>query len=162
MYKRKIENGKVDPRSIWKLFREVGAGSKAGPQETVPGIYVKDHFVSSEFDIANVFNNYFAKVASHLKEPVQSCDFNLLKEYVDSKVPVNDLFSIPMLNITFVKKFLTNLDVTKATVLDCIGPRLLKIGTDALCSSITNIINKSLSQGVCPALWKTAKVNPFF
>lgn len=162
MYKRKLVNGKDDPRSIWKLFREVGAGSKASPQESVPDIYVNDHFVSNDFDIANVFNSYFANVATHLKEPVQSSDFNLLKEYVDSKVPVNNLFSIPMINISFVKKFLTSLDATKATGLDCIGPRLLKIAPDALCSSITNIINKSLSQGVCPTVWKTAKVNPIF
>ena len=67
-----------------------------------------------------------------------------------------------MINISFVKKFLTSLDVTKATGLDCIGPRLLKIAPDAICSSITNIINKSLSQGVCPTIWKTAKVNPVF
>ena len=56
-----------------------------------------------------------------------------------------------------MKKFLPSLDSLKATCLDC-----FKIAPEALCSSITKIINKSFSQSVCPTIWKTAKVNPVF
>ena len=54
------------------------------------------------------------------------------------------------------------MDVTKATGLDCIGPRLLKIAPNVLTPSITYIINKSIESGVFPCTWKNAKVNPIF
>ena len=54
------------------------------------------------------------------------------------------------------------MDVTKATGLDGIGPRLLKIAPNALTPSITYMINKSIESGVFPGTWKNAKVNPIF
>ena len=39
------------------------------------------------------------------------------------------------------------MDATKATGLDCIGPRLLKIALAVLTPSITYIINKSIEFG---------------
>ena len=40
MYKTKLEEGKDNPSSIWKLFRELGAGKKSKSQENILGIYV--------------------------------------------------------------------------------------------------------------------------
>ena len=54
------------------------------------------------------------------------------------------------------------MDATKATGLDCIGPRLLKIVSNVLTPSITCIINKSIESGGFPCTWKNAKVNPIF
>ena len=52
------------------------------------------------------------------------------------------------------------MDATKATGLDSIGPRLLKIASNVLTPSITYIINKSIESGGFPCTWKNAKVNP--
>ena len=54
------------------------------------------------------------------------------------------------------------MDVKKATGLDGIGPRLLKIALNVLTPSITYMINKSLESGGFPGTWKNAKVNPIF
>ena len=54
------------------------------------------------------------------------------------------------------------MDATKATGLDCIGPRLLKIASSVITPSITYIINKSIESGVSPCTWKYAKVKPLF
>ena len=54
------------------------------------------------------------------------------------------------------------MDGTKSTGLDCIGPRLLKIGSTVLSPSITFIINKSITSGVFPSIWKHAKVKPLY
>ena len=37
MYKTKLEKGKVNPSSIWKLFIELGAGKKSKSQENIQG-----------------------------------------------------------------------------------------------------------------------------
>ncbi|MCU7800226.1 MAG: hypothetical protein KZQ70_08805 [gamma proteobacterium symbiont of Lucinoma myriamae] len=162
MYKVKIEEGQNDPRSIWKLFRDFGASKKGGSHENILGIKVNDQVIANDSDIADIFNNYFVNVASQLKEPAQFSEFQMVKDYVDSKVQTDTYFTIPEINSVFVRKFLTNLDVTKATGLDCIGPRLLKIAPNSLCTSLTFIVNKSLSAGIFPNAWKQAKVNPIF
>ena len=98
--------------------------------------------------MANVFNKYFANVASQLKGPAEKSDFKHITEYVNSKVPRNTSFSIPEINSAFVQNFLNSLDVSKATGLDCIGPKILKIAPDILCPSISYLVNKSLASGI--------------
>ena len=93
---------------------------------------------------------------------LQINDYHHLKEFVDSKVPRDIKFSIPKISHSFVRKYLSNLDVSKATGLDCIGPRLLKMSHNILYASITFIMNKSIEQCIFPTGWKTAKVNPIY
>ena len=71
-------------------------------------------------------------------------------------------FSIPFVNCSFVSNYLSNMDIKKATGLDSIGPRLLKIAPNVLAPSITYIINRSIESGIFPCIWKNAKVNPIF
>ena len=52
--------------------------------------------------------------------------------------------------------------MTKATGLDCIGPKLLKIAPNVLSSNVTIIINKSVGSDIFPSLWKHARANPIF
>ena len=55
-------------------------------------------------------------------------------------------------------KFLINIDVTKSTGLDNIGPRLLKLSAYYIADSITFICNKSLKESIFPDKWKEGKV----
>ena len=71
-------------------------------------------------------------------------------------------FSIPFIKCSFVSNNLSNMDIKKATGLDSIGPRLLKIAPNVLAPSITYIINRSIESGIFPCIWKNAKVNPIF
>ena len=99
---------------------------------------------------------------SQLKEPIEHSDFKHITEYVDSKITSNTFFSIPEITSSFVRNFLVNLDVTKATGLDCIGPKLLKIAPDVLSPSITYLVNKSLLSDIFPQPWKESKISPIF
>ena len=47
--------------------------------------------------------------------------------YSSSKFNDNTNFTIPFVNRSFVSNYLSSVDATKATGLDCIGSRLLKI-----------------------------------
>ena len=53
VYKTKIEEGKDDPRTMWKIFREFGVSSKAGVKENILGLKDNDRFSSDDGDIAN-------------------------------------------------------------------------------------------------------------
>ena len=162
MYKNKIEKGKDDPRTIWKIFKEHGASSKKATNEMINGLRENDRQISDDKEMADVFNNYFVNIAAQLKEPAEKSDFKHISEFVNSKVPINTSFSIPSISNSFVNNFLKSLDSTKATGLDCIGPQFLKIAPEILCPSISHLINKSLVDGVFPQPWKEAKVSPIF
>ncbi len=162
-YKSKIEEGKDDPRSIWKIFKEFGASKTNDNPASILGIKDENNIICTDkIDVATIFNEYFINVASKLKEPVDYYDSENLQEFVNSNVPSNVNFSIPEVNVSFVYSFLSQLDTSKATGLDFIGPRLLKVASHSITPSITYVVNRSLTSGVFPKTWKQAKVHPIF
>ena len=161
-YQMKIEEGKNDPRSVWKLFQQFGTNKKGSSNDSSFEIKVNDNIISNDQNIANAFNDFFVNIPSKLKEPIKPSEFELFQNYVKSKVNDNTNFSIPLVKCSFVSNYLSSRDVAKSTGLDSIGPRLLKIAPNALTPGITYMINKSLASDVFPGIWKHAKVNPIF
>ena len=108
--------------------------------------------------IADHFNDFYLNIASNLKQPLKPSHLKKkLNNFINSKVTDDVSFVIPLINCTFLTYFLSSMDGTKSTRLDCIGPRLLKIGSTVLSPSITFIINKSITSGVFPSIWKMLK-----
>ena len=101
-------------------------------------------------------------IAENLKEPIPKSDFNKIEHFVNSNVPEHMFFHIPLITESETHKMLSQLDVSKATGLDQLGPRLLKLSADTISNSLTYIINCSIKQGIFPEQWKCAKVNPLF
>ena len=89
-------------------------------------------------------------------------NFEKLNSYINSKISNDVYFEIPKINCSFVSSFLLSLDGTKSTGLGGIGPRLLKLAPNILSPSITFIINKSITSGIFPSVWKNAKVKPLY
>ena len=121
-YQTKVEEGKDDPRSIWKLFKQFGTTKKGTSKVNNFEIKINNNIISNDLDIANVFNDYFVNIPSKLKEPIQPSEFKLLQNFVDSKFNDDTNFTIPFINYSFVSNYLANMDVTKATGLESIGP----------------------------------------
>ena len=89
-------------------------------------------------------------------------NFEKLNSYINSKISNDVSFEIPKINSSFVSSFLVSLDGTKSTGLDGIGPKLLKLAPNILSPSITFIINKRITSGIFPSVWKNAKVKPLY
>ena len=87
-------------------------------------------------------------------------DFTKLKHFVDSKVPNNTYFKIPVITIEQVCRIISTLGSSKAIGLDGIGPRLIKPIYHILSPSIAALINKSILTGRSPDQLKLAKVFP--
>ena len=101
------------------------------------------------FKAASEFNKFFVSFASNLKEPVINSDFNKLKDFCSySKVPKDVHFDIPANSHDKVLKYLSHIDVSKATGCDQIGPCLLKTAAPYIVDSITYICNQSILDGV--------------
>ena len=69
-------------------------------------------------------------------------------------------YCIPPISENFVRTSLQQLSTSKATGLDDLSSYFLKTAASSSSPSLTAIFNLSISSGVFPDLWKTAKVSP--
>ena len=161
-YQTFLDNNKNNPSSIYKIFQEVGAGKGLRKQSTIGSVKVGDTFIEDSTGIANEFNDFFVNVASKLKEPVTNTDHTKLKEFCQTKLPEDAKFIIPSIQKEKVLKFLSTIDINKATGSDMIGPRLLKVAAPYIADEVTFICNHSIINSVFPSKWKEAKVTPLF
>ena len=110
---------------------------------------------TSPGDIAEAFNNHFTNIGQSLAQEIPISEIDPLA-YVS---PVEGVFSFQRINAQKVIKLLKAIDVSKATGLDKIPIRFLKIATEVVAPSLTGIFNQSLVTGIFPSDWKMAKVS---
>ena len=67
-YQSKIEEGRSDPKTIWKIFKELGANRKANSCGSNINIKLGEQLITNEWDLSELFNHYFVTVASNLKK----------------------------------------------------------------------------------------------
>ena len=106
----------------------------------------------------SAFHSHFTNIGHSLTQEIPSSEIDPLA-YVN---PVDGVFSFQRINVQKVIKLLKAIDVSKATGLDKIPNRLLKIAADVVAPSLTGIFNQSLVTGIFPSDWKMAKVSPIF
>ena len=99
------------------------------------------------FTSAGDINNHFTNVGQSLAQEIPSSEIDPLA-YVN---PVDGVFSFQRINVQKVIKLLKAIDVSKATGLDKIPNRLLKIAADVVAPSLTGIFNQSLVTGIFPS-----------
>ena len=85
----------------------------------------------------NRLNSYFANISDTLKPPTQSqpspaYDFQTLQNYIDNLIPTNIYFKIPAINLSNLIITITPLDGSKATGLDDLSPKILKLSADII------------------------------
>ena len=116
-------------------------------------------------NVATKLNLYFASVSDILNEnnsTGSSFDSIKISQFVDSKVPQHIQFTLPFITTEQVKLYINNLEHSKATGLDGLGPRIIKLAVDSLSPSIAMLVNKSIATGEFPSQLKIAKVLPIF
>ena len=153
-YTNMILENKYKPQTMWKYLKELLPGkSKATPK----GLIVDGELITDKMDMANIFNRYFTSVGEELAmkiPPTAQCNIN-----TPTDVPT---FTFPCVTSDFVEKHLKNLPVNKATGLDMISGKLLRLAAPAIASPIANLFNTSLRTGKFPSEWKTAKILPIY
>ena len=110
-------------------------------------------------------NKYFTSIADIWNQndnETPTLDTEKISQYINNKIPNDTFFTIPFITPEQVKNYINKLDCSKATGLDGIGPRILKIAASAVSQSISRLINKSISTGSFPSQLKQTKVLPIF
>ena len=85
-----------------------------------------------------------------------------LTDFVNNKVPDTTYFNIPYITTEQVLSVIKALDASKATGLDGIGPKIMKLAANCLSPGIADLINKSIDSGSFPSQMKNAKVCPIY
>ena len=151
-------NSKGDSSKLWKLIKELAPNSsKTAPTTLKDG----DTTITSTPSLCKTFNNYFSTVVNqYLPESNQAPDFHKLNDSVKSKITEDNVLSIPLLTCDEVQKSLSELDSHKATGLDGLSSKILKLSASVIASPLTVIFNQSISYGHFPIQWKTARITP--
>ena len=86
-----------------------------------------------------------------------------LKQVVNgSAVPESERFSSKTVNEIEIKDLLKNLGTKKASNIDSIPPKFLRLSADFLTPLLTKAINRNIKQTVFPENAKTASVIPLY
>ena len=149
---------KSDPRKTWGLINTCKLQFRQNKSTKVSQVKTGNQVFTSPGDIAEAFNNHFANISQSLAQEIPISEIGPVA-YVS---PVEAVFSFQQINVQKVIKLLKAIDVSKATGLEKIPNRLLKIATEVVAPSLTGIFNQSLVTGIFPSDWKMVQVSPIF
>ena len=108
--------------------------------------------------MAKAFNGHFTNIGQVQAQdvPASEVDPDFYLWYTDK------VFCVKTPSIDIVFNLLRKIDKKKATGLDMIPSKLLKIAASIVAPSLTAIFTKSIVTGIYPTDWKTARVTPMF
>lgn len=154
-----------DSKRIWAHLRTVNGDSKASSKNLPEEIIIDNERITEPEDIAQKLNIYFSSVADIFSEnniDASNLDTEHINNFVNNKVPAHTFFTIPFITVEQVVFHINNLESSKATGLDGLGPRLLKTMASVISQPIAMLINKSIVTGIFPSQLKQAKIFPIF
>ena len=148
-----IEANKGKVKKLWKILRKLIPSNSNKSSGTI-----EVNGKSDQMDIANDFNEMFCRIGSELAKVIPDVDLDLLPEILE----IDQVFTFENISVVDVEKLLSNISVSKATGLDGINARFIKMAAKQIAEPIAYIINLSMKKSVIPLDWKVARVTPLF
>ena len=108
--------------------------------------------------MAEAFNDHFTNIGQVLAQEVPAAAVN--PEFY--LLHTDKAFCLKTPSLDVVINLLRNIDEKKATGLDMIPRKLLKMAASIVAPSLTAIFTKSIITGIYPSEWKMARVTPVF
>ena len=156
-FKDNLEINKKNPRKTWELINELSS-RKCGKTQNFSEIRIYDKTITSAPEMAEAFNKFFTTIDSNLAFEIPPTNVEP-KSYLQ---PTDKVFSLKAPDVLTVCKLLSDINERKATGLDKILCKLLKLAGDIVGPSLTSIFKSSIDNGIFPSEWKVAKVTPIF
>lgn len=151
-----IDQAENKSRAVWQIInneRKSKTNADVQLHLELNGQIIKD-----PYKIANCFNSFFATVAERTLQPNNS---NTNNPQAEPLVTNQNLHFSPTTHEE-VAKAIDSLKPKTSSGIDEISAKLTKICKEELVYPLTNIINKSLKQGIFPDYLKIAKIYPKF
>ena len=160
-YFNKAIQSKTDSKTIWKNLQRISSNEK-NPYELPDNLIVDDSDEEGTVNVINALNRHFVNISEIVtKAPFDPKNFEDFKIYLDNTIK-NSYFDIQFITALEVRHMIEKLDNNKATGLDGISPKILKLCKDFISKPISVIINSCISTGIFPVNLKKASVKPLF
>ena len=156
-YRRKLNENAGDLKTTWKVLNDL-MGKKSAVTEVNEILTSTNTTLKNAEHIANHFNVHFTEVGPHLATNLPVSTINA-EDYL-KREPSS--FEFAEIKSSRVFKLLSKLDVTKATGLDQISNKVLKLAAPVIYKQLTDLFNLSLKSREYPDDWRLAKVSPVF
>ena len=153
-----LEANKGNLHKTWNVINELTSRNSGKSTNTLEIKVDNEILISNPMDIAETINDHFTNVAQVLAQDIPVVDANP-ESYLE---PTDHSFSLQIPSVDIVSNVLSKIDEKKATGLDMIPSKLLKMAANIVAPSLTSIFSKSILTGIYPNDWKTAKVTPLF
>ena len=128
----------------------------------IPGLQIDGSLITTPKDIANIFNTFFVSIGENMANLIAVPPRTALDWLRSSCEAVGDQFHFTPVTALEVQKSLEALNSKKATGLDDIQSRLLKIAAPAISESLCFLLIFSLTSCNFPSDWKKAKISAIF
>ena len=132
-----LKVSKGNPRKTWNLINEL-TSRNTSKSTNILEIQVDNRTISSPGEIAEAFNEHFTSIGQVLAQEVPAAEVN--PEFYLSHTDKAFHLKTPSLDVVF--NLLRNIDEKKATGLDMIPSKLLKMAASIVTPSLTAIFTK--------------------
>ena len=153
-YKESVDTCKDNPRMLSNIF------NVSNPTY----VNYKTKVLTKDKDIAQAFNEHFTSLAGNyldnINTPPSDQQFSILNKFIKCRMPPGNLFRIPSIREEWVRMTLSTLDPSKATGLDSISAKVLRVTAPYITKIVTKICNHSIEHDTFPQAWKIARVSP--
>ena len=161
-FKRKLDDCRHDPKTFWKLMKKIIPSKNRTTKIdklVVDGVHIVD-----PKSISDSLNIHFTSVATDLlsdRTPTSMpTTINLDSHWDTSSHSLPATFHFRPTTDVEISNMLTNLNPNKATGIDNIPAKILKISSNCISQSLSSIINSTFEAGIFPNKWKIAKISP--
>ena len=144
-------NANIDnPTKLWKTIKDLAPSCFSGSAK-----------VTLDGSRADEFNEFFTGVAERKRSEITTVEPEQESVYLES-FRVTDAPTLDLLEITEEQTIntISKIPVSKATGMDGIPARILKLAVDVLSGPITKLINMVITQAIFPRCLKVAVVTP--
>jgi len=149
-----------DPKKIWKGLRHIVPGKTKDCN--IKSIMTETGEKTSSYDIANELNDYFANIGPNLAKKISDDNVRNDIHHVCTNANNSSTFNFNLVTENCVLEQIQLLSNNKATGVDNMCVKLLKLSADVIVAPLTYIINVSLVSGTFPQNWKSARICPIF
>lgn len=141
-----------NPKVFWTYVKNKRGGSSQFPTSMSDGTTT-----SSEGQvICELFASYFSSVYSPINDENSKHRYDLLRNFENCSLNLNNI----VIDLDMLLSKLKSIDINKGAGPDGIPPIFIRKTSSALGHPLMIIYRKSLSTGVFPSVWKTAKIVP--
>ena len=145
-----------DPKNTWKVLNDLIGKKSAVTEISELVTSSSENGLSNAKDIADHFNEHFTQIGPDVAANLSASTTNP----EDYSRRHSTTFQLSEIKSSRVLKLLLKLDVSKATSLDQISSKIIKLAGPFICNQLTDLFNLSIKSGVFPNDWKLAKVSP--